>query len=182
MEEKQKEQKAWYLIASYAGMENIALDNLLRRVESMNMEDYFFNFLIPEETHYEKKKNGEVKEYKTKIYPGYIFIEMIVTDETWFMVRNTPNVTGFLGSSGGRTKPVPIPELEMRSILERCGITEEIDFNCVVGDQVKVVAGPFTGFVGKIDSIDMEKQQVKVLIDFFGRSTPTDLGFKDIEK
>ena len=175
------EEKAWYIIASYAGMEDSALNNLKRRVKSMNMEEYFFNFLIPEEVHYEKKKNGEQKEIRTKIFPGYIYIEMIVTDETWYMVRNTPNVTGFLGSSGGGTKPVPIPEFEMRPILERCGMVSENPFDHEVGDNVKVISGPFTGFVGKIDTIDLEKRQVKVLIDFFGRSTPTDLDFNDIE-
>ena len=116
-------ERAWYIIQSYAGMEYAAKRNLERRIVSMNMEDYIFNVLIPEEIHMEKKPNGEMKEVIENPYPGYIFVDMIVTDESWFIVRNTPMVTGFLGSSGGRAKPVPVPPHEMIPILKKSGIT-----------------------------------------------------------
>ena len=175
-------ERAWYIIQSYAGMEYAAKRNLERRIVSMNMEDYIFNVLIPEEVHMEKKANGEMKEVIENPYPGYIFVDMIVTDETWFMVRNTPMVTGFLGSSGGGAKPVPIPEEEMLPILKMCGAITEKPFECEVGDRVKIVGGTFAGQYGAIDSIDFEKKIVKVLVDFFGRPTPAELEFDEIKK
>ncbi len=176
------EERAWYIIQTYSGMENAAKTNLERRIKSMNMEDYFFQVLIPEEKTYETKKNGEKKEIITKTYPGYIFIDMIVTDETWFMVRNTPMVTGFLGSSGGGSKPVPLLDEEIIPILQKCGIKQTEPFECKVGDTVRIVSGTFANQTGKIDAIDMEKRQVKVLIDFFGRPTPADLDFAEVKK
>ena len=113
----EKEERAWYIIQSYAGCENAAKNNLVRRIKSMNMEDYIFQVLIPEVTHEEKKKNGEVKTVVERVYPGYIFVDMIVTDDSWFIVRNTPMVTGFLGSSGGGAKPVPLTDEEIIPIL-----------------------------------------------------------------
>lgn len=176
------DERAWYIIQSYSGMENAAKNNLERRIKSMNMEDYFFQVLIPEQKTIETKKNGDKKEVITKIYPGYIFIDMIVTDETWFMVRNTPMVTGFLGSSGGGSKPVPLLDEEIVPILKMCGLTEATPFECKVGDTVRIISGTFANQTGKIDAIDLEKRQVKVLIDFFGRPTPADLDFAEVKK
>ena len=119
--EEQDNERAWYLIQSYAGMEYAAKRNLERRIVSMNMQDYIFNILIPEEKTYEKKANGELKEVIVNPHPGYLFVDMIVTDESWFIVRNTPMVTGFIGSSGGRAKPVPVPPYEMAPILNANG-------------------------------------------------------------
>ena len=176
------EERAWYIIQTYSGLENAAKTNIERRIKSMNMDEFFFQVLVPEEKRLEKKKNGEVKEVVSKIFPGYVFIDMIVTDETWFMVRNTPMVTGFLGSSGGGSKPVPLLDEEIIPILKMCGLTEDVKFDCKVGDKVKIVSGTFANQFGTIDSIDLEKRQVKVLIDFFGRPTPADLDFAEVKK
>ena len=132
------EERAWYSVQTYSGMENAVKKNIERRIESMGMQDYIFNVLVPEEVRYEKKKNGELKEVIEKPFSGYVFVDMIVTDETWFMVRNTPMVTGFLGSSGGGAKPVPIPEEEMLPILKMCGAITEKPFECQGGDKVKI--------------------------------------------
>ena len=176
------EERAWYSVQTYSGMENAVKKNIERRIASMNMQDYIFNVLVPEEKKLEKKKNGESKEIIEKPFSGYVFVDMIVTDETWFMVRNTPMVTGFLGSSGGGAKPVPIPDEEMLTILKMCGMVKEKPFECQVGDKVEVVQGTFTGQFGTIDSIDLEKKIVKVLVDFFGRPTPAELQFDEIKK
>ena len=174
-------ERAWYVVQSYSGMEQAAKRNLERRIVSMNMQDYIFRVLIPETTRYEKKKNGELKEIVEKVYPGYIFVDMIVTDESWFVVRNTPMVTGFLGSSGGGAKPVPLPNEEIIPILRDCGITIEVNMHFKVGDTVNVVAGPFTGQTANVESIDMENQKVTVLVDFFGRQTPQELRFDEVQ-
>lgn len=176
------EERAWYSVQTYSGMEKVVKKNIERRIESMGMQDYIFNVLVPEEIRYEKKKNGDLKEVAEKPFSGYVFVDMIVTDETWFMVRNTPMVTGFLGSSGGGAKPVPIPEEEMLPILKMCGAVTEKPFECEIGDRVKIVNGTFTGQYGVIDTIDHEKKIVKVLVDFFGRPTPAELEFDEIKK
>ncbi|HCX07546.1 MAG: transcription termination/antitermination protein NusG [Acholeplasmatales bacterium] len=174
-------ERAWYVIQSYAGMEYAAKRNLERRIVSMNMEDYIFNVLIPEEIHYELKTNGEKKEVITNPYPGYIFVDMIVTDESWFVVRNTPMVTGFLGSSGGRAKPVPVPMHEMIPILKKSGVVVNVEAKFKVGDKVKVLSETFLGQEATVESIDMDNQMVTVLIDMFGRQTPNELRFDEVE-
>lgn len=174
-------ERAWYIIQSYSGMEAAAKRNLERRIKTMGMEDYIFNVLIPEKVRYEKKKNGETKEIVEKIYPGYIFVDMIVTDDSWFIVRNTPMVTGFLGSSGGGAKPVPLMNDEIIPILKQCGITLEIEAEFKVGDVVDVISGTFVGQEATVESIDIENQTVVVLVDFFGRSTPNTLRFDEIK-
>ncbi len=176
------EERAWYSVQTYSGMENAVKKNIERRIASMNMQDYIFNVLVPEERFLEKKKNGETREVVEKPFSGYVFVDMIVTDETWFMVRNTPMVTGFLGSSGGGAKPVPIPEEEMLPILKMCGMLTEKPFECEVGDKVEIIQGTFSGQYGVIDSIDNEKKVVKVLVDFFGRPTPAELEFDEVKK
>lgn len=173
-------ERAWYIVQTYSGLENAAKRNLENRVESMGLQDYIFNILVPEEKTFERKKNGEMKEVITKPFPGYVFIDMIVTDETWFIVRNTPMVTGFLGSSGGGAKPVPLPEEEIIPILKMSGLAEK-RFKGAIGDEVKIIAGAFAGQVGKIDDIDQEKGTLKVLVDFFGRLTPAELDFSEVK-
>lgn len=174
-------ERAWYIIQSYAGMEQAAKRNLERRIISMNMQDYIFNVLVPEEIHIEKKANGEPKEVIEHPFPGYIFVDMIVTDESWFIVRNTPMVTGFLGSSGSRAKPVPIPMHEMAPILKKCGVTIESNIKFGVGDTVRIISETFMGQEVVVESIDHENQMVRVLIDMFGRQTPNDLRFDEVE-
>ena len=176
------EERAWYIIQTYAGMENAAKTNLERRIKSMDMEDYIFQVLVPETKTYEKKKNGELKEIITKTYPGYLFIDMIVTDDTWFMVRNTPMVTGFLGSSGGGSKPVPLLDEEINPILKACGINNDKPFDCEVGDTVLIKSGPFVNSTGKVGQINLDSRKVYVLVDVFGRESSVELDFDEVEK
>lgn len=173
--------RAWYVIQTYSGMEYAAKRNLDQRIESMNMEEFIFKVLIPEKTHYEKKKNGDMKAVTEKLFPGYIFIDMIVTDESWFIVRNTPMVTGILGSSGGSAKPVPLTDDEIIPILKECGITIEIQIDFKVGDTVEIKSGNFAGQTAIVEKIDMDNQIATVLIDFFGRQTPTEVRFDEIK-
>jgi transcriptional antiterminator NusG len=173
-------ERAWYVVQTYSGCENAAKKNIDRRIESMDMEDLIFKVLVPEIKQNERKKNGEMKEVAVKPYPGYVFIDMIVTDESWFMIRNTPMVTGFLGSSGGGAKPVPLSEDEIIPILKMCGISTEKEFAGDVGDRVRIVAGAFAHQEGIIDSIDNQKGTVRVLISAFGRATPAELNFNEI--
>ena len=174
-------ERAWYVIQSYSGCENAAKSYLERRIKSLNMENYIFQVLIPETVHTEKKKNGETKEVVEKIYPGYIFVDMSVTDESWFVVRNTPMVTGFLGSSGGGAKPVPLSDEEIIPVLKQCGISIETNVKFKVGDEVQILNGNFAGQVGTVESINVEERIVTVLVDFFGRQTPTEVNFDEIK-
>lgn len=175
-------EKRWYVVQTYSGFENSVKMNLERRIDSMQMENKIFQVMIPEEIRIEKKADGTTKEKLAKIFPGYVFLEMEVTDDSWFIVRNTPGVTGFLGSSGGGTKPVPVPNEEILPILKKCGLIELPVINVIVGEKVRVVTGPFRDQIGSIDSIDSEKFEVTVLVDMFGRKTPVELAFEDIEK
>ena len=172
------EERAWYVVQTYSGMENAVQRNIVNRADSMNMQDVIFNVLVPEVTEIEKKKNGDLKEVKVKPYPGYVFIDMIVTDESWFMVRNTPMVTGFLGSGGA--KPVPLHDDEVAPILKMCGISLAKTFAGKVGDTVRITAGNFSGQEAVIDSIDEQREIVKVLISFFGRQTVAELSFNEV--
>ena len=173
--------RAWYVVQTYSGMENAAKRNIENRVESMGMSDCIFNVLVPETKDYEKKKNGELKEVIIKPYPGYVFIDMIVTDESWFIVRNTPMVTGFLGSSGGGAKPVPLTNDEIIPILKECGISIEIEINFKVGDTVTIISGNFMGQTAVVERIDMETQTAIVLVDLFGRQTASEVRFDEIQ-
>ena len=174
--------RRWYVVQTYSGYENSVKLNLERRIESMQMEDFIFQVMIPEEIRQERKADGTVKEKLVKIFPGYVFVEMIVSDKSWFIVRNTPGVTGFLGSSGGGTKPVPLPPDEINPILKKCGLMEVPKLNIELGEKVKVISGAFRDQIGSVDAIDEEKQEITVLVDMFGRQTPVELSFEDIEK
>ena len=154
--------KRWYVCQTYSGYENSVKLNLERRIESMQMEDRIYQVMIPEEIRIEKKADGTTKEKLVKIFPGYVFIEMEVTDDSWFVVRNTPGVTGFLGSSGGGTKPVPLPPEEIIPILKKAGLMEIPKLDIEIGEKVRVITGPFRDQIGGIDSIDEEKQEVVV--------------------
>ena len=173
-------ERAWYVVQTYSGMESAAKRNIDNSVKSQHMEDLIFNVLVPEVTDTERKKNGELKEIIVKPYPGYVFIDMIVTDESWFMVRNTPMVTGFLGSSGGGAKPVPLQEDEIFPILKMCGLNTTKPFEGKVGQKVRINVGSFSGQEGVIDSIELDKGIVKVLINVFGRQTVAELEFNEV--
>ena len=175
-------EKAWYVVHTYSGYENKVKANLERRVASMAMEDHIFRVLVPMEEEYEYK-DGKRKLTKKKVYPGYVLVEMIMTDDSWYVVRNTPGVTGFVGASGAGSKPVPLKESEVRAILRQMGEEQpavQTDFK--VGETVRVVEGPFADFVGTIDEILVEKQKLKVMVDMFGRQTPLELDFDQVER
>lgn len=174
------EERAWYVVQTYSGMESAAQRNIKSRIDSMGMQDVIFNVLVPEITEYAKKKNGETKEVKVKPFPGYVFIDMIVTDDSWFMVRNTPMVTGFLGSSGGGAKPVPLQDEEIAPVLKMCGISVTKKFAGKVGDRVRITGDKFTDQEGVIDSIDEQKEIVKVLIELLGRQMTAEISFDDV--
>ncbi|UOQ44633.1 transcription termination/antitermination protein NusG [Halobacillus salinarum] len=176
-------EKRWYVVHTYSGYENKVRANLEKRVESMGMEDKIFRVLVPEDEETEIK-NGKRKIAKKKVFPGYVLAEMIMTDDSWYVVRNTPGVTGFVGSTGSGSKPIPLLPEEVDTVLKRMGMNEqpktEVDFE--VKESVKVVDGPFANFTGTIEHIDLDKQKVKVHVNMFGRETPVELDFSQIEK
>ena len=170
------------LFRSYAGHENRVKDNLEKRLETMGISDNLFRIVVAEETQIEVK-NEKSKEVVKNIFPGYLFVEMIMTDEAWYVVRNTPGVTGFIGSSGGGAKPFPVKQDEIEKILRRIGQSDksiEVDF--AVGDSVKILSGPFSGMEGKVESMNDQTQVATVLIILFGRETPTDINYVDLAK
>lgn len=175
------EERAWYVVQTYSGLEENVKNNLLKRAESMNMQDVIFNVLVPELTEYEKKKNGDVKEIKVHPYSSYVFVEMIYTPESWFMIRNTPMVTGFLGSSGGGAKPVPLQEEEIAPILKMCGISRVKEFNGKVGDKAKIIAGNWVDTEGVISAIDMTKGTVTIEIELLGRKNEFEVEFNEVK-
>lgn len=177
---KQTEQgRRWYVLHTYSGYEEAVARNLKQRIESMSMEDKIFNVLVPTEKKI-KIKGGKRKIEEDKIYPGYVLVEMIVTDHSWYVVRNTPRVTGFIGAG---TVPTPISADEIKNLQKRMGVEEpKYKIDVAVGDPVKITDGPFKDFDGKIDEIDEERGRVKVLVSMFGRETPVELDFLQIRK
>lgn len=169
----------WYAVHTYAGYEDAVARNLNQRIESMDMQDKIFNVLVPKEKKI-KIKGGKRFVVEEKIYPGYVLVEMLVTDDSWYVVRNTPRVTGFVGSG---TTPTPLSEEEIKELQKRMGVEEpkyKIDF--VVGDSVKIADGPFKDMDGKVSGIDTEKGKIKVLVSLFGRDTPVELDFLQVKK
>lgn len=176
-------EKEWYVVNTYSGHENKVKEKLEMRASSMGMEDYIFRVVVPEETVLETTKDGKEKERKLKMFPGYILVEMVMTDEAWFIVRNTPGVTGFIGSSGKGAKPFPLTKAEVDKILgsmnmSRIDIEKELSLN----DSVKVKSGAFANMFGKVKNIDMQKQMIEVALDLFGQETMVEVGFDEIEK
>ncbi|HHY71837.1 MAG TPA: transcription termination/antitermination protein NusG [Bacillus bacterium] len=174
-------EKNWYVVHTYSGYENKVKANLEKRVESMGMQDKIFRIVVPEEEENEIK-NGKKKVVKKKVFPGYVLVEIIMTDDSWYVVRNTPGVTGFVGSTGSGSKPIPLQPDEVDVILKRMGLDKvptEIDF--ALKDTVRVIEGPFTNFTGTIEEIDMDKQKVKVHVNMFGRETPVELEFTQVQ-
>lgn len=171
--------KRWYVLHTYSGYEENVSRNLKQRIESMDMEDKIFDVLIPTETKI-KIKNGKRRTVKEKIFPGYVLVNMIVTDASWYVVRNTPNVTGFVGSG---TTPTPVSEDEIKALMHRMGDEEpEFKIDISVDDMVKIVDGPFKDYEGKISDIDEARGKAKVLVSMFGRETPVELDFLQIKK
>jgi len=173
------EQKNWYVIHTYSGYEDAVARNLKQRIESLGMEDKIFNVIVPKEKKI-KIKDGKRKVVEEKIYPGYVLVEMLVTDDSWYVVRNTPRVTGFVGAG---TTPVPVAVEEIESLKKRMGVeVPQFKIEVKIGDSVKITDGPFKDFDGKISEVDEERGKVKVLVNMFGRDTPVELDSLQIKK
>ena len=172
-------ERSWYAIHTYAGYENAVARNLKQRIESLGMEDRIFNVLVPTEKKI-KIKGGKRVEEEEKIYPGYVLVDMIVTDDSWYVVRNTPRVTGFVGSG---VFPVPLEKKEVDSLFARIN-KEEVKhtLDLVKDEQVKIVEGPFKDLEGKVSEVDDSRGKVKVLVSMFGRETPVELDFLQVAK
>jgi transcriptional antiterminator NusG len=171
--------KRWYVIHTYSGYEEKVVENLKQRIVSMGMEDKIFNVIIPTEKKI-KIKNGKRKVVEEKVFPGYILVEMIVDDSSWYVVRNTPNVTGFIGSG---TIPTPVSKKEMESLKKRQGVEEptyKIDIS--IGQPIRIIDGPFKNFEGKVSEIDETRGKIKALVSMFGRETPVELDFLQVKK
>lgn len=171
--------RRWYVLHTYSGYEENVSHNLKQRIESMDMEDKIFNILIPTEKKI-KIKNGKRKVTEEKIFPGYVLVEMVVTDESWYVVRNTPNVTGFIGTG---TVPTPVSDKEIKDLQKRMGVEEpKFQIDVSEGSPVKIVDGPFKNLEGKVVNVDEAKGKIKVLVSMFGRETPVELDFLQIKK
>lgn len=179
MEENKKQ---WYVVNTYSGHELAVKEKLEMRTESMGMQDYIFRVIIPETTEVEVK-DGVKKEKVKKMFPGYVLVEMIMTDEAWYIVRNTPGVTGFIGSSGKGAKPTPLLPQEIDRILASMGMSRvNIDAEMNIGDVVSIIDGPFKGMSGKIDTIDSENNRLTIIIDLFGQETSVDVENYQVSK
>jgi len=171
--------KQWFVIHTYSGYENKVKANLEKRVESMNIGDKIFRVLVPVEDEIQLK-DGKKKITKRKVYPGYVMVEMIMTDTSWYVVRNTPGVTGFVGTGA---KPIPLHPAESKQILKQMGVTEpRARIDLVIGQNVRVASGPFENFIGTVEEINPEKGKLRVLVSMFGRETPVELEFGQIVK
>jgi transcriptional antiterminator NusG len=176
--EERQEGRLWYVIHSYSGYENKVKKNLESRIETMGMQDYIFEVVVPTEEVVELR-DGKRRTVEQRIFPGYVLVDMIMTDESWFVVRNTPAVTGFVGSG---TEPTPLRDEEAEGILRR--MEEEapkVKVSFRIGDSVRIVDGPFTDFLGTVDGLNLEKGKVRLLVSFFGRETPVELDFLQVE-
>jgi transcriptional antiterminator NusG len=174
-----EQEKNWYVIHTYSGYEDAVAKNLKQRIESLSMEDKIFDVIVPKEKKI-KIKNGKRRVVEEKIFPGYVLVDMIVTDDSWYVVRNTPNVTGFIGFG---VRPTPMSKEEIDRIKKRMGVEEpkyKVDLN--LGDLVKINDGALKGFEGKVEEVDQDKGKVKVLVNMFGRETPVELDFLQITK
>lgn len=175
-------EKEWYVVNTYSGHENKVKEKLEMRASSMGMEDYIHRVVVPEQKEVEVK-DGVTKEKVKKMFPGYILVEMVMTDEAWFIVRNTPGVTGFIGSSGKGAKPFPLTPMEVDKILGSMGMSRiDIENELEVGTKVKVNNGPFEGMFGTVKNIDLEHQKLEVALDLFGQETIVELELSEIEK
>jgi len=175
MSQEEKQQANWYVIHTYSGYENKVKTDLEKTIKNRELEDYFFNIVVPMEEQVEIK-DGKRKTNLKKVFPGYVLIKMIVTEESWYIVRNTRGVTGFVGSG---TDPIALTESEIRNMgFDDVPVNVDYDIN----DTVQVVNGPLEGFVGVVQEINKEKQKVKVLVSMFGRETPVELEFAQVQK
>lgn len=174
-------EKNWYVLHTYSGYENKVKANIESRAQSMGMGDFIFRVVVPEETATEVK-NGKTKEVVNKTFPGYVLVEMTMTDDSWYVVRNTPGVTGFVGSHGAGSKPAPLLQEEINHILRSIGMsTRQSDLDVSIGDTVRIIEGAFSGLEGEVTEVDEERQKLKVNIDMFGRETSTELDYEQVD-
>lgn len=179
MKQEIQNERNWYAIHTYAGYENAVLRNLKQRIESLGMEDKIFSVVVPTEKKV-KIKGGKRVNVEEKIYPGYVLVDMIVTDDSWYVVRNTPRVTGFVGAG---VKPVPLDKTELDNLFKKMGAeAPKHKVDLIPGDLVKVVDGPFKDLEGKVNSVDNERGKVKVFVSMFGRETAVELDFLQVNK
>ncbi|MBC7251275.1 MAG: transcription termination/antitermination protein NusG [Anaerolineae bacterium] len=173
------EGRQWYVVHSYSGYENKVKKNLEQRIETMGMQDKIFQVVVPTEEEIEVR-DGQRRTYERRVFPGYILVEMIMTDDSWYVVRNTPGVTGFVGMGN---RPTPLRPEEVQRILKRMEAeAPKVKVTFKPGQKVRIIDGPFSDFIGVVDEINMEKGKVRVLVSFFGRDTPVELDFLQVEK
>lgn len=176
---KQSGERNWYVIHTYAGYEDQVAQNLRQRIESLDMADKIFDVMVPIEKQIEIK-NGKRRTVEKKIFPGYVLVDMVVTDDSWYVVRNTPNVTGFIGFG---VRPTPMAPGEIETIKKRMGQDEpKYKIELVVGDLVQITDGALKGFQAKVDEVDTEKGKIKVLVSMFGRETPVSLDYLQLKR
>ena len=179
MKQELHNERNWYAVHTYAGYENAVARNLKQRIESLDMGNKIFNVIVPTEKKV-RVKGGKRVTVEEKIYPGYVLVDMIVTDESWYVVRNTPRVTGFVGSG---VVPVPLDQAEVETLFSRMGadqVKHKIDL--VMGEAIQIVDGPFKDFEGKVSEIDDSRGKIKVLVSMFGRETPVEIDFLQVKK
>ena len=175
-------EKEWYVVNTYSGHENKVKEKLEMRASTMGMEEYIHRVVVPAQKEV-VVKNGKEVEKESKMFPGYILVEMVMTDEAWFIVRNTPGVTGFIGSSGKGAKPFPLTKMEVDKILGNMGMSRIDVVNEInEGDTVKVISGAFSNMFGKVKMLDMVNQKIEVALDLFGQETIVEVLFTEIEK
>ncbi len=174
-------EKQWYVVNTYSGHENKVKEKLEMRAESMDMKDYIFRVIVPEQKVVEEK-DGVSKEKVKKLFPGYILVEMVMSDEAWYVVRNTPGVTGFIGSSGKGAKPTPLQPYEVDNVLNSMGISRiDVNKELVAGSKVRIISGPFAGMFGTIEEVDAPNQKVMLVVDLFGQETSVEVAISEIE-
>jgi len=180
----EQNEKRWYVVHTYSGYENRVKTNLTNRIDSMDVKDKIFEVVVPTEDEVEIK-DGQRRTVAKKIFPGYILVQMVMDDESWHVVRNTPGVTGIVSSQDdrGKIEPIPLDESEIKLILKQMEAeTPRVKVGFSLGQGVHIVDGPFIDFTGKIDEINQERGRVRVLVSFFGRETPVELDFLQVEK
>lgn len=177
--QKQEGKRGWYVIHTYSGYEDQVAESLKQRIQSFHMQEYIFDVIVPTEKQIEIK-NGKRKIVEKKTFPGYVLVEMNVTDESWYVVRNTPNVTGFIGLG---VRPTPMAKEEVDRIKKRMGVEDpKFELDVKVGDLVKIIDGPLKNFEGKIVDVDASKGKIKVSVNMFGRETPANLDSLQVKK
>ena len=172
-------EKEWFVVHCYSGYENKVRDAIQQRIETMGMRDRIFDVIVPTEEEIEVK-DGKRRTVERRMYPGYVLVEMILDEESWFVVRNTPGVTGFVGMGD---EPAPLRESEVRQILKRMESEQpSIRYDFKIGQKVRIIDGPFNDFIGSVSDINPSRNTVRVMVSFFGRETPVDIGFLGVEK